>query len=102
MTTIGHFSKTEDGGFHGALRTLALSLKAVDIRPVERRSDGGPDYRVSAGVTDLGAAWTVTKPDKPECLSVRLDDPSFPAPISALLTQAADTYELRWSRRTRT
>jgi len=102
MTTIGTFSKTQDGGFHGAIRTLALSLKAVDIRPVERSSDSGPDYRVYAGGADLGAAWTVTKPDRPECLSVRLDDPSFPAPVNALLAQTADGYELRWSRRSRT
>lgn len=102
MTTIGTFSKIQDGGFHGAIRTLALSLKAVDIRRVERSGDSGPDYRVYAGATDLGAAWTVMKPDKPECLSVRLDDPSFAAPVNALLAQAGDTYELRWSRRTRT
>lgn len=102
MTTIGTFSKAQDGSFHGALRSLALSLKAVDIRPVERSGDGGPDYRVSAGSTDLGAAWTVTKPDKPDCLSVRLDDPSFPAPVNALLAQAGDAYELRWSRHRRT
>lgn len=36
MTTIGMFQKTPDGSFHGAIRTLALSLKAVDIRPIER------------------------------------------------------------------
>jgi len=102
MTTIGTFSKAQDGSFHGAIRTLALSLKSVDIRPVERSSDSGPDYRISAGGADLGAAWTATKPDKPECLSVRLDDPSFPAPVNALLAQAGDGYELRWSRRSRT
>lgn len=101
MTTIGTFSKAKDGSFHGAIRTLALSLKAVDIRPLARSGDSGPDYRVSTGSTDLGAAWTVTKPDKPECLSVRLDDPSFPAPVNALLVQAADGYELRWTRRSR-
>lgn len=98
MTKIGAFSKAQDGSFHGALRTLALSLRAVDIRPIERPGDRGPDYRIHAGETELGAAWTVTRPGKPECLSVRLDDPSFPAPVNALLTPTDTGYELRWSR----
>lgn len=101
MTTIGTFSKTPDGGFRGALRTLTLSLKTVEIRPVARTGDKAPDYRVFAGSLELGAAWTVTKPDKPESLSVRLDDPSFPTPLNALLAQTEDSFELRWSRRTK-
>jgi uncharacterized protein (DUF736 family) len=102
MTTIGTFTKSADGSFQGAIRTLALSLKSVEIRPVARTGESGPDHRIYAGAVDLGAAWTVTKPDKPECLSVRLDDPSFPAPVNALLAQAGGAYELRWSRRPRT
>jgi len=101
MTTIGNFTKSADGSFHGAIRTLALSLKGVEIRPIARSGDSGPDHRVYAAGADLGAAWTVTKHDKPECLSVRLDDPSFPAPVNALLARTGDTYELRWSRRSR-
>lgn len=101
MTTIGSFSKTPDGSFRGAIRTLALSLKAVDIRPVERTGDSAPDYRVYAGATELGAAWVVTRPGKPECLSVRLDDPSFAVPLNALLALSGDAYELRWSRNPR-
>ena len=41
MSTIGAFPKTGDGSVHGAIRTLALTLKAVEIRPVERRGDSG-------------------------------------------------------------
>ena len=101
MTTIGTFTKAADGSFHGAIRTLALSLKAMEIRPIARSGDSAPDHRIYAAGADLGAAWTVTKPGKPECLSVRLDDPSFAAPVNALLAQAGDAYELRWSRRCR-
>lgn len=101
MTTIGTFSKTPDGGFRGAIRTLTLSVKSVEIRPVARTGEKAPDYRVVSGPLELGAAWTVTKPDKPESLSVRLDDPSFPAPLYALLAQTEDGFELRWTRRTR-
>lgn len=101
MTKIGMFQKTPDGSFHGAVRTLALSLKAVDIRPIEASGEHGPSYRVYAGATELGAAWPLTRADKPDGLSVRLDDPSFAAPINALLIQSPDGYELRWSRQTR-
>lgn len=101
MTTIGMFQKTPDGSFHGAIRTLALSLKAVDIRPIEATGEHGPSHRVYVGTAELGAAWPLTKPGKPDGLSVRLDDPSFPAPITALLVETADGHELRWSRRSR-
>jgi len=99
MTTIGTFSKAEDGSFHGAIRTLTLNVKVVEIRPVERTADKAPDHRVLAGQTEVGAAWTVTRPDKPPCLSIRIDDPSLPVPLNAILVEANDAYELRWSRR---
>lgn len=101
MTTIGTFAKTKDGVFKGAIRTLTLDLSAVEIRPVERTGDKAPDHRVLAGPTELGAAWTVARPGKPDCLSVRIDDPSFAGPLHALLTPADSGYALRWSRRRR-
>lgn len=99
MTTIGIFQKTPDGSFHGAIRTLALSLKAVDIRPIEPSGEHGPSHRIYAGSAELGAAWPLTKPGKPDGLSVRLDDPSFAAPISALLVRNGDRHDLVWNRR---
>ncbi|MFZ5685701.1 MAG: DUF736 domain-containing protein [Pseudomonadota bacterium] len=99
MTTIGSFTKAADGSFHGAIRTLTLNVKGVEIRPVERTADKAPDHRVLASQTEIGAAWTVTRPGKPPCLSVRIDDPGFAAPLHALLAQVQDGYELRWSRR---
>ncbi len=101
MTTIGMFQKTPEGSFHGAIRTLALSLKAVDIRPIEASGEHSPSHRVYAGATELGAAWPLVRAEKPDGLSVRLDDPSFAAPINALLVEAGGGHELRWSRRTR-
>ncbi|RAK66388.1 DUF736 domain-containing protein [Phenylobacterium kunshanense] len=102
MTTIGVFQKTPDGSFHGAIRTLALSLKAVDIRPIEASGEHGPSHRVYAGSAELGATWPLTRADKPDGLSVRLDDPSFAAPINALLVETPDGHELWWSRRSKT
>lgn len=67
--------------------------------PVARANDKAPDHRNLAGQTEVGAAWTVSHAGKPECLSVRIDDPSFAAPPHALLAEVEDRYELRWSRR---
>lgn len=102
MITIGTFTKSADGSYHGAIRTLAFAVKAVDIRPVPRTADKAPDHRLFAGQLEFGAAWTITRDGKPECLAVTIDDPSLPAPLHALLCQASEGYELRWSRRTRT
>ena len=101
MTTIGTFTKTTDGSFHGAIRTLTLNVKGVEIRPVERTADKAPDHRVFVAQTELGAAWTVTREDKPPCLSVRIDDPSLPTPLCGLLIEAGGHHDLHWSRRYR-
>ena len=101
MTTIGTFTKAQDGVFHGEMRTLTLSVKAMVIRPTERATDRAPDHRVYAGQSEVGAAWTVTRPGKPECLAVTIDDPALPAPVHALLCQADAGYELRWHRHPR-
>jgi uncharacterized protein (DUF736 family) len=98
MTTIGSFKKAADGSFRGAIRTLTLNVKGVEIRPVERTADKAPDHRVLAGQTEIGAAWTISRPDKPPCLSVRIDDPGLPMPLRALLVETATGHELRWSR----
>jgi uncharacterized protein (DUF736 family) len=49
---------------------------------------------------EAGAAWEKTSESSGrQYLSVRLDDPSFPAPIFAsLIAQDDDTYALLWSR----
>lgn len=98
MTIIGTFSKTDEGVFRGAIRTLTLNLKAIDIRPVDKPSAKAPDHRVFSGPLEIGAAWTITRPGKPECLSVTVDDPALPSPVHALLWHADSGYEMRWSR----
>ncbi|TAJ71795.1 MAG: DUF736 domain-containing protein [Phenylobacterium sp.] len=98
MTTIGTFTKTPDGRFQGAIRTLTLNVKCVEIRPVEPTAEKAPDHRVFIGQTEVGAAWTVSRDGKPPCLSVRIDDPSLPAPLQAFLVDAGDVHHLNWSR----
>ncbi len=96
MATIGTFTSTGNG-FSGAIKTLNLNVKAKLVR-VDNPSDKGPQFRVFSGSVDLGAAWQKTSNEGRDYLSVKLDDPSFPAPIYASLVDADDGYNLIWSR----
>jgi len=98
MITIGTFTRTSDGAYEGAIRTLTLNAKAVRIRPVEAPAAKHPDFRVHAGDIELGAAWKKTSKAEREYLSVRLDDPSFAEPLHALLVETATGFSLVWSR----
>lgn len=102
MATIGTFTATENG-FTGTVRTLALNVKARIAR-AENPSDKGPQFRIYAGNVELGAAWQKrSEQTERDYLSVKLDDPSFPAPIYATLTEVEgeDGYQLIWSRQSR-
>ncbi|KAJ8136227.1 hypothetical protein OY671_010560, partial [Metschnikowia pulcherrima] len=68
----------------------------------EGESERGPAYRISAAGTDFGAAWKKTARETGrEYLSVKSDDPSFPAPIyaSSVEDESGDSHTLIWSRR---
>nr|NUR36583.1 DUF736 domain-containing protein [Sphingomonas sp.] len=99
MAQIGSFTRGENGIYTGEIRTLTLKVKAT-IRPVERENDKSPDCRVSAGLVEFGAGWTkAARETGAEYLSLKLDDPSFPAPIYATLTQGENgEHKLIWSR----
>lgn len=99
MATIGTFTKADNGNFNGSIKTATLNLKTT-IRPVDKESDKAPDYRVAAGSIEFGAGWQKTSREQRDYLSVKLDDPSFPAPIYATLveTENAGEYALIWSR----
>ena len=99
MATIGTFTKSENG-YTGAVKTLALNVKAR-IAPAEKTNDKAPDFRVFAGQTEFGAAWKKRSSEGREYLSVKLDDPSFPAPIYASLVEVEgeEGLLLIWSRR---
>jgi uncharacterized protein (DUF736 family) len=100
MATIGTFTKSDNGDFTGAVKTLTLNVK-TKIARTEKENDKAPDYRIFAGQTEFGAAWKKTSGAGREYLSVKLDDPSFPAPIFASLVavEGGDGYALIWSRR---
>ena len=99
MANIGTFTKTGES-FTGAVKTLSINAKTT-IKPADKASDKAPDYRVFAGSVEFGAAWKKTSGEGRDYLSVKLDDPSFPAPIYATLVEGEDTgsYSLIWSRR---
>ncbi|MBN8933522.1 MAG: DUF736 domain-containing protein [Rhizobium pusense] len=101
MATIGTFSRVEkDGSFSGSVKTLTLNVKSVRFIPVDGDNENGPDFRVLAGTTEFGAAWKKQSDKGNSYFSVKLDDPSFPAPIYASLVET-ETEELAliWSRR---
>ena len=100
MATIGTFTASNNG-FTGSVNTLTLNVKATFVAS-EKDNDKAPDYRIRSGATEFGAAWkkTARETDR-EYLSVKLDDPSFHAPIYASLVKGEgdDSYTLIWSRR---
>ncbi len=102
MATIGTFTRNEDGTFQGSIKTLSLNTKVRFVPSPTTDSEKAPDLRAYAGSgIEFGAAWTKrTKDGTRTYHSVKLDDPSFPAPIYASLVEAAepDTFSLVWSR----
>ena len=98
MATIGTFTKDDAGNYNGAIKTLTLNVKQATLRKAEKDNDKAPDFRIFAGQTEFGAAWKKTSRENRDYLSVKLDDPSFPAPIYASLVDADEGYSLIWSR----
>ena len=101
MATIGTFTKDDAGHYNGAIKTLTLDVKTATFRPADKDNERAPDFRIFAGKTEFGAAWKKTSRENRDYLSVKLDDPSFPAPIYANLVDAEEGYSLVWSRNTR-
>jgi len=104
MATIGTFTKHADGSFSGAIVTLSVQAKNVRILPEENRpSENAPTHRIVVGQAEIGAGWSKTSAEGRDYLGLKLDDPSFTAPIYANLFDDPDgkSYSLIWSRPTR-
>ena len=99
MATIGTFTKADNVTFTGTITTLTLKAKTT-IRPVEKESEKAPDYRLAVGSVECGAGWKKTSRDNRDYISIKLDDPAFPAPIYATLVEVEgqDGLQLIWSR----
>ncbi|NHN89416.1 DUF736 domain-containing protein [Acetobacter conturbans] len=100
MANIGSFKKVGEG-FEGEIVTLALQTRNVRLVPeINRANDNAPNYRVYVGRVEIGAAWSKRSTEGRSYLSLKLDDPSFSAPIFAnLFTEEEDDgYTLIWTR----
>lgn len=99
MATIGTFTRIENG-YTGSVNTLTLNVKSVKFVPTEGDNEKGPDFRIFAGAIEFGAAWKKRSDKGNEYLSVKLDDPSFPAPIyGSLVESEGEELALIWARR---
>ena len=100
MSQIGSFTRSNDGIYTGTIKTLAIDAKArlVPSDPAST-SDKAPDLRVIVSGVEIGAAWRPTSKDDRAYHAVKLNDPSFTAPIYANLFEGDDgEFALIWSR----
>ena len=100
MAQLGTFKKLADGSYEGTLRTLTLNVK-LRLAPAPASGENGPSHRAFAGPAEVGAAWQKTSKEGRSYLSVKLDDPTFMAPVYASLVAAekGGEFNLIWSRR---
>ena len=81
-------------------RLLPSSTIRASIKPCDRDNEKAPDYRVTANGVEFGAGWSKTARETgAEYLWLKLDDPSFTAPVYASLVQGdKGEHKLIWSR----
>jgi uncharacterized protein (DUF736 family) len=90
-----------DSELQGEIVTLGVQARNVRIVPEANKSgDNAPSHRIFVGRAEIGAAWSRRSSEGRDYLSVKLDDPSFTAPIYASLFDDEDgeTSTLIWSR----
>ncbi len=100
MANIGSFKKSGNE-YQGEIVTLSVEAKGVRIVPeTNRPNDNAPSHRVFVGRAEIGAAWSRQSNEGRNYLSLKLDDPSFNAPIFANLFDDPDGegFILIWSR----
>ncbi|MER8705134.1 DUF736 domain-containing protein [Mesorhizobium sp. M1088] len=103
MATIGTFKKSGNE-FTGEIVTLSLQTKNVRIVPESRQvGENAPSHRVFVGRAEIGAAWSKKSNEGRDYLGLKLDDPSFNAPIYANLfdDEEGEGFSLIWSRPSR-
>ena len=101
MATIGTFKKTGNNEYTGEIVTLSVQTKNVRIVPEARATgENAPSHRVFVGRAEIGAAWSKTSNEGRAYLGLKLDDPSFNAPIYANLfdDEEGEGFSLIWSR----
>ena len=103
MATIGTFKKTGTTSSPAKSSPSASRPRACASSPNQplRRERAQPPRLV--GRVEIGAAWSKRSNEGREYLGLKLDDPSFNAPIFANLFDDEDGegYSLIWSRPSR-
>ena len=100
MANIGSFKKSSKV-FQGAIVTNERPDQGgpnCSLDPSRQRRR--PEPSVFVGRAEIGAAWSKRSTEGRDYLSVKLDDPSFAAPIYANLfgDEGAEGYTPIWSR----
>ncbi|MDI3563407.1 DUF736 domain-containing protein [Bradyrhizobium sp. Arg816] len=104
MATIGTFKKAGNNELTGEIVTPSLQARNVRIVPETNRSgDNAPCHRVYVGHVEIGAAWSKRSNEDRDYLGLKLDDPSFTAPIFANLfaDEEGEGFSPIWSRPSR-
>jgi uncharacterized protein (DUF736 family) len=95
-----HFQEDRQG-LRRRNRHAQRSGEGVRIVPeTNRTNEDAPTHRVFVGRAEIGAAWAKRSEQGRDYLSLKLDDPSFNAPIYTNLFDDEDgeTASLIWSR----
>ena len=96
MATIANLAKQQDGSLSGTLLIPSLNGAKILLTRVEQKGKG-PNFRVTIGAYEAGAAWK-RETEKTTYHSVKLDDPTFARPIYCALFKTPDGYALLWDR----
>lgn len=103
MAIVGRFAEQRDGTLIGHIRTMFFKSNKVVFEPAELgKGVKAPAFRVfTADEIELGAAWRREGKDTGLVYyDVKLDDPTFAAPVWCRLAQAknSDGFVLVWER----
>jgi uncharacterized protein (DUF736 family) len=94
---VGTFRRI-DTEIRGEVRTLTLAVELRLVPVFAGRGSMAPSHMIMAGEVEVGAAWPAS-PGSLRTLKVRIDDPSFPAPLVGELTETnKEEMVLIWKR----
>ena len=78
MPAIGHVTKSQDGNYKGALRTLTFNAPITILLNPSKANETQPDYRVYSSNVEIGAGWVKKgKTSGEDYVSLSFSDPSF-------------------------
>ena len=99
-TSLFRVQREYEDKLANATETRLLDNPEMNIDATRASGENAPSHRVLVGRAEIGAAWSKKSNENREYLGLKLDDPSFNAPIYANLfkDEEGDTHSLIWSR----